>query len=58
MSNKVLLFADESDFEWLPYITGAWMPKGEQLEIPTPGKNQVLCRFGFFKPHDDALFIL
>lgn len=54
--NEVLLFGDESDFEWLPYITGAWMPKGEQLEIPTPGHNQVLCCFGFFCPNTQEFF--
>lgn len=54
--NEVLLFSDESDFEWLPYISGAWMPEGEQLQIPTPGKNQVLCCFGFFNPHNREFF--
>ncbi len=54
--NEVLLFADEADFEWLPYLTGAWMPKGEQLQIPTPGHNQVLCCFGFFNPHTKEFF--
>lgn len=55
-ANEVLLFGDEADFEWLPYITGAWMPKGEQLEIPTPGKNKVVCCFGFFNPHNREFF--
>jgi len=54
--NEILLFGDEADFEWLPYITGAWMPKGEQLEIPTPGKNKVVCCFGFFNPHNSEFF--
>ncbi len=54
--NEVLLFGDEADFEWLPYIIGAWMPKGEQLEIPTPGKNKVVCCFGFFNPHTKEFF--
>jgi len=55
-ANEVLIFGDEADFEWLPYLSGAWMPKGEQLQIPTPGKNQVLCSFGFFNPQTKEFF--
>ncbi len=53
---EVILFGDEADFEWLPYLKGAWMPKGEQLKIPTPGYNKVLCCFGFFNPHTKGFF--
>lgn len=53
---EVILFGDEADFEWLPYLSGAWMPKGEQLKIPTPGHNKVLCCFGFFNPHTKGFF--
>jgi transposase len=49
--DEIILFGDESEIELLPYISGAWMPEGEQLEIPTPGKNKILCIFGFFNPH-------
>lgn len=54
--NEVVLFGDEADFEWLPYLSGAWMPKNEQLRVATPGKNQVLCCFGFFNPHNRDFF--
>lgn len=54
--NEVLLFGDEADFEWLPYLAGAWMPQGRQLQIPTPGHNKVLCCFGFFNPHNCEFF--
>ena len=52
--DEVILFGDECDFELLPYLSGRWMPKGIQLEIPTPGQNKVLCIFGFFNPEDSS----
>lgn len=54
--DEVILFQDEMDLELLPRITGAWMPVGKQLEIPTPGKNQITCIFGFFNPHNKDFF--
>jgi transposase len=54
--DEVLFFGDEADFELLPYISGAWMPVGKQLSIPTPGRNQILCGFGFFNPHNKDFF--
>ena len=38
--NMALLFADELDIALLAKIGAQWMPKGEQLEIPTPGVNE------------------
>jgi transposase len=38
--NMALLFADELDIALLAKICAQWMPKGEQVEIPTPGVNQ------------------
>jgi hypothetical protein len=36
----VLLFADELDIHLLPKVGYQWMPKGEVVEIVTPGQNQ------------------
>ena len=36
----VLLFADELDIALLAKVGYQWMPKGEQVEVPTPGSNQ------------------
>jgi len=36
----VLLFADELDIHLLPKVGYQWMPKGEAVEIVTPGVNQ------------------
>ena len=36
----VLLFADELDIHLLPKVGYQWMPKGETLEVVTPGKNE------------------
>lgn len=36
----VLLFADELDIHLLPKVGYQWMPKGETVEIVTPGVNQ------------------
>jgi len=54
--NEVLLFQDEMDLELLPRITGAWMPRGQQMKIPTPGKNKITCIFGFFNPHNKDFY--
>jgi transposase len=35
-----LLFADELDINLLPKIGSQWMPKGEQVEVMTPGTNE------------------
>jgi transposase len=37
---EVLVFADELDIHLLPKVGCAWMPKGTQLEVMTPGQNQ------------------
>ena len=54
--NEIILFSDESDLELLPYLTGVWKEKGSELKIPTPGKNQILCIFGFFNIHNKDFF--
>jgi transposase len=35
-----LFFADELDISLLPKVGYQWMPKGEQVEVPTPGTNE------------------
>jgi transposase len=35
-----LFFADELDLCLLPKVGYQWMPKGEQVEVPTPGTNE------------------
>ena len=35
-----LLFADELDISLLPKVGYQWMPKGAQVEVPTPGTNE------------------
>jgi putative transposase len=35
-----LFFADELDINLLPKIGAQWMPKGEQVEVMTPGTNE------------------
>jgi transposase len=37
---QVLLFADELDIHLLPKAGYQWMPKGTQVEVMTPGKNE------------------
>jgi putative transposase len=37
---EALVFADELDIQLLPKVGCAWMPKGSQLEVMTPGQNQ------------------
>jgi transposase len=35
-----LFFADELDLSLLPKVGSQWMPKGEQVEVLTPGTNE------------------
>ena len=35
-----MFYVDEADVDLNPRIGHAWMPKGQQAAIPTPGKNQ------------------
>jgi transposase len=37
---EAMVFADEWDLHLLPKVGCAWMPKGTQLEVMTPGQNQ------------------
>jgi hypothetical protein len=37
---EAIVFADELDIHLLPKVGCAWMPKGTQLEVMTPGQNQ------------------
>jgi transposase len=37
--DEALVFADELDIHLLPKVGCAWMPKGTQLEVMTPGQN-------------------
>ena len=37
---EVMVFADELDIHLLPKVGCAWMPKGSQVEVMTPGQNQ------------------
>lgn len=37
---QALLFADELDIHLLPKSGYQWMPKGTQVEVLTPGKNE------------------
>ena len=39
-AQAALFFADELDIHLLPKVGYQWMPKGEQVEILTPGTNQ------------------
>ena len=39
-SHEAMVFADELDIHLLPKVGSAWMPKGTQLEVMTPGQNQ------------------
>jgi putative transposase len=35
-----VFYVDEADIDLNPRIGPAWMPKGEQITVPTPGKNR------------------
>jgi len=39
-AQEVMVFADELDIHLLPKVGAAWMPKGHQVEVMTPGTNE------------------
>jgi transposase len=39
-ASAMLVFADELDIHLLPKVGAAWMPKGSQEEVLTPGQNE------------------
>jgi transposase len=39
-AGRALCFADELDISLLPKVGYQWMPKGAQVEVPTPGTNE------------------
>jgi putative transposase len=39
-AGTALFFADELDISLLPKVGYQWMPKGAQVEVPTPGTNE------------------
>jgi transposase len=39
-AEQPVFYVDEADVDLNPRIGSAWMPKGKQTAIPTPGKNQ------------------
>jgi putative transposase len=39
-AHEVMVFADELDIHLLPKVGAAWMPKGQQREVMTPGMNE------------------
>src|SRR2546425_635332 len=39
-AQEMMVFADELDIHLLPKVGAAWMPKGRQEEVLTPGKNE------------------
>jgi transposase len=39
-AHEVMVFADELDIHLLPKVGAAWIPKGHQEKVMTPGKNE------------------
>ena len=38
--DEEVFYVDEADIDLNPRIGPAWMPRGEQMTVPTPGKNK------------------
>jgi transposase len=49
-ADAVLLCLDECDLHLLPVLRSMWMPRGEQAQIPSPGKNRKRGIFGARSP--------
>jgi putative transposase len=53
--SEALVFADELDIHLLPKVGCAWMPKGNQVAVMTPGQNQKHYLAGALDPATGAL---
>ena len=47
-ANYELWYLDESEFHLHPHLTRAWMPKGRQKRVRSPGVNRKQTAFGAF----------
>ena len=45
-SEVELLFLDESEIHLHPHLVRMWMPRGQCVQIPAPGKNQKVPIYG------------
>jgi transposase len=52
---EAIVFADELDIHVLPTVGSAWMPKGTQVEVMTPGQNQKHYLAGALEPTTGTL---
>jgi transposase len=52
---EAMVFADELDIHLLPKVGSAWMPKGTQVEVMTPGQNQKHYLAGALEPTTGTL---
>lgn len=48
--DEAVVYADEVDIHLNPKIGSCWMPRGEQFEVETPGKNEKRYVFGGLNP--------
>lgn len=44
--DTVLLVEDETLFRSLPPLRNMWMRRGQQVRVPTPKQNNILCLYG------------
>jgi transposase len=49
-AGEMMVFADALDIHLLPKVGSAWMPKGSQEEVLTPGKNEKHYLAGALNP--------
>jgi putative transposase len=52
---EAIVFADELDIHLLPKVGCAWMPKGTQVEVMTPGQNEKHYLAGALDPTTGTL---
>ena len=53
--SEAMVFADELDIHLLPKVGCAWMPKGTQLEVMTPGQHEKHYLAGALDPTTGSL---
>jgi putative transposase len=54
----VFYYADEFNLSWLPTLRAMWSPKGQQVQIPTPGQPSRYYGIGAVDYHRGTTVVL
>ena len=55
---EVFYYADEFNVSWLPTLKAMWSPKGQQVMIPSPGKQRTHYGIGAVNYHTGETVVI